>query len=331
MAGLNGRQTSVNVQPAPAVVGDFASLNPRYSYDAGPGGLVAGPNGVVVGRFGWATNPLDPNSAPTQFNNYGAGPVTGIVANEQQALNTTYLADSGLRIAAGFPVTAYTSADIWVKNDGATQALIGQKAYANFADGKVTFAATGSPTGGGSGSSSSIAATTSSVTGSITGNVMTVTAVGSGTVYPGTTISGTGVASGTKVQQQLTPLLSGEAYGGVGRYYVSIGEQTVASTTISGTYGLMTIGGTVVSGIGVGDTLTASGSVVAGTTITAANSTATPGLTGAGGAGTYVVDNNTGVTTQAISVAAINVETSWRAVSSGLAGELIKIVNSPTP
>ena len=55
MSGLNGRQTAVSVQPAVGVSGDFCDLNPRYTLDAGAGALVAGPNGVRVGRFAWIT------------------------------------------------------------------------------------------------------------------------------------------------------------------------------------------------------------------------------------------------------------------------------------
>lgn len=313
-----GIQTSVNDQPAPAVAGDFASSNPRWTVDFGPGGAVAGPNGAVVGRACWTSPPDDANGTPASISSFGTGPITGIVPREQQGLITTYLADASMVIPKGYQLTVISNADLWVKNDGAGQALFGQKAYANFADGKFTFAATGAPTGGGTSTASTIAATTSSVTGSITGNIMTVTAVGSGTVYPGTTLSGTNVASGTMVVSQLTPLLSGETTGGVGRYYVSIPAQTVVSTTISGTYGLLTVGGTVVSGFALNDVLAATGSVVAGTTITAL-------ISGTGAAGTYVVNNNTVVSSQAINVSAINVETKWIAQTSGLTGELVKI------
>jgi hypothetical protein len=103
---------------------------------------------------------------------------------------------------------------------------------------------------------------------------------------------------------------------GIGTYYVSIPEQTVSSTTISGTYGLLTVGGTVVSGFGVGQVITGTG-VVAGTQITQLG-------TGTGGAGTYIVNNNTVVASTAISVAATNVETKWIAASAGAVGELIK-------
>jgi len=165
-------------------------------------------------------------------------------------------------------------------------------------------------------------ASTFSVTGSINNATLTVTAVGSGTIVAGATISGTGIATGTQIQNQLLPLQSGEALGGIGRYGVSIGDQSTASVTVSGTYGTLTVGGTVAGNFGIGNVLAATGSVVAGTHIT-------QNLTGTGGAGTYVVDNNTVVSSQAINVAAVNVETKWVAMSTAQAGELIKISDHP--
>lgn len=319
---MSNFQTQVNVQPAPGVEGDFCSANPRFTVDAGPGGLVAGADGVTVGRFAWAVPPADADGAPSVVNNFGSGPVTGFVHREQQGLITVYLEETSLMVPQGFAVTLHNGGDFWVKNNGATQVLPGMKAYANYADGKATFAATGSPAAGGTSSASTIAAGTSSFTGSIDGDLMTVTAIGSGTIYPGTTISGTGVVAGTKVSSQVLPLIAGETAGGIGRYNVSIAEQSVDSTTISGTYGLMTIGGTVVSGFNVGDVLAATGSVVAGTTITALG-------TGTGGAGTYIVDDDTVVGSQAINVLSTNVETKWTAMSTALPGELVKISSQP--
>ena len=326
MAGIGGRQTTVGQQPAPGINGAFASANPRKFVLFGPGGAVSGPLGCYVGRACWSVPPVDGDGAPALINNYGSGSILGIIPREQQGLITTYLSDGSNFIPTGFGVSVVSDADEWVKNDGATQAIIGQKAYANLQTGKWNFAATASPLGGGSGTASTISAQTASVTASITGNIMAVTAVGSGTLYPGSALSGSGVASGTLLVSQLTPLLSGEAYGGVGRYYVSIPEQTVASTTVSTTYGLLTVAGTVVSGFGVGDILSGAGGggVTSGSTITAMNSTATPGLTGNGAAGTYVTQTQT-VTSTTISVSAINVETAYYAVSSGLAGEYVKI------
>jgi hypothetical protein len=313
---MSGFQTQVYSQPAQAVAGDFASVNPYATYDAGPGGLVAGPNGVTVGTFCWVTPPVDPNGTNQIASSSGAGNVAGFCHRSLQALNTIFLSDAGMVIPEGLGVTLMTQGDFWVVNNGSTEAAVGMKAYANFANGEASFAATGSPTTGASATSSSIAAETFSVTGSISGDILTVTAVGSGTIYPGATISGTNIASGTQISSQI-----GGTTGGVGTYYVSIGQQNAASTTVSGTYGLMTIGTlTTSASFAVGQTLNATGSVVAGTQITA-------NVTGTGGSGgTMVVNNNTVVSSQTISSAS-NVETKWVAASAGLPGALVKVTS----
>lgn len=311
----DGFQTVVTNQPAPAVAGDFASLNPMWTYDAGPGGLVCGPGGLAAGLFAWTSAPADGDGTPSVANNFGTGPVAGFVARDQQGLITTYLAGSSMLTPQGFQTTLFIGGDFWCKNDGATQALPGMKAYATFANGQVTFAATGAATTGASSTGSTIAAATFSATGSILNDIMTVTAVGSGTIYPGSTISGTSVASGSKVVRQLT----GTA-GGIGTYAVSIPEQVVASTTISGTYGLFTAG-TTTGTYHVGDVLTGS-TTVAGTTLTAF-------ITGTGGAGTYAVDGTQTVGSATLSTLAINVETKWYCRSSGQPGELVKISSQP--
>jgi hypothetical protein len=63
-------------------------------------------------------------------------------------------------------------------------------------------------------------------TGSISGTTLTVTAVSTGTLIVGQTISGTGVTSGTTI----TAL--GTGTGGTGTYTVSV-SQTVSSTTLT--------------------------------------------------------------------------------------------------
>lgn len=313
---MAGFQSQVYYNQAPAVEGDFASTNPRATVLAGPGALVCGAEGVTVGRFAWTSyEHVDYDGAPGVVDNFGTGPVAGFVHREQQGLIQNYLEEYSMVVPGGFPITLFMEGDFWVKNNGSGQALPGMKAYANYADGKVTFAATGNPSGATT-SAGSIAAATSSVTGSIAGNILTVTAVGSGVVRPGTTISGTDVATGTKIVEQL----SGTT-GGVGTYAVDIPEQTVASTTISGTYGIFTAGGTIAGTFGIGNTLTGTG--ISETT------TITQQITGTtGGAGTYAVDVNTVVSSTAIT-SATNVETKWYCRSSGLAGELVKISSYP--
>lgn len=316
IAFAGGIQTQVNVVPAPGIVGSFYSENPRYSVPAGPGGIVAGAAGLVVGRFAWLQSSLiDPDNAPIIANNFGLGAPAGILHNENQGLITTFLADASLVLPGGFMADLLSGGDLWVTNDGTTYAQQLMKAYANLTNGKVSFAATGSPTQAAS-TTASIAASTFSVTGSIAGNVMTVTAVGSGVVVPGATISGTGVSTGNQIVSQL----SGTA-GGIGTYAVSIAEQAVAAgTTISGTYGTMTVtavgSGTVV----VGGILSGT-NVVAGTQITALG-------TGTGGNGTYIVNNNTVVVSTTITET-LTVETKWIAMSGGAAGEIVKLSAQP--
>lgn len=304
--------SQVNVQPAPAVAGDFCNTNPRNTVDAGPGGLVAGPAGVTIGLFAWLANSFfDVNSAPQVANNFGTGLPAGFVHREQQGLITQYLQASGTLIPAGFMVTLFASGGFWVANAGTNEVVPGMKAYAAFATGAITFAATGTPTTGSF--TGSIGAATASFTGSISGNVLTVTAVSAGTLVAGASLSG---GSGIVATSQITAQLTGTT-GGIGTYQVNIAEQTVPAAALTATYGILTVTGTVTGGtLGVGQTLTGSG--------VAANSYITQLGTGAGGAGTYYVSPTQTVGSITTTFAA-NIETKWFARSGGLPGELIKM------
>jgi len=300
----------VNVQPAPAVAGDFASANPRWNVLAGPGALVCGAAGVTIGRFAW----VDAADARTVSNQGNGSVPDGFVHREGQALIVNYLAEASNLVPAGFEITLMSGGDFWVTNDGAGQALRGQKAFASFADGKVSFAAAASTPTAAASSTGSIAASTASVTGSISGNVLTVTAVSSGTLVSGGTLSGTGIATGTKIVAQLsgTP-------GGIGTYSVSIPNQTVASTTVSETYGTLTVTAVGTGALGVGDPISGSGAT--------AGSRITQQLTGgAGGVGTYAVDPSQTAASTTITVAG-GIETKWVCESPGLPGELVKITS----
>ena len=164
---------------------------------------------------------------------------------------------------------------------------------------------------------SAITTGSSSVTGSIQGNVLTVTAVGSGTLYAGTTLSGTGVTTNTEIVSQL----SGTT-GGVGTYAVSIAEQSAASTTITGAYGILTLGATPSGAFPIGALVTGTG--ISTTVYVRQLISGTAGASGA----TYSVDGTTsnGSTTLTLTT---NVSTNWIARSSGLNGELVKISNVP--
>lgn len=309
-------QTVVNIQPAPAVEGDFASADPRFAVLAGPGQLVAGPNGMIVGRFAW----LD--GTYTQASSTGSGAPAGFASrrgNMANSIITVFLAESTMLVPKGMGVTLYREGDFWVKNSGTNEVVPNMKAYANNATGLVTFAATGtipqdfSVTG-------SIAAGAGSVTGSIADNLMTVTVVGSGTIQIGGTITGSGVATGTVVTSQV----SGTA-NGVGVYTVTPPGQTVASTTLTEAHGVLTV--TVVGSgtVHVGDSIVAGGggntASVAGTTVTALG-------TGLGGTGTYIVNNNTVVTSGTL-VGNAGTETKWLSASFAAAGELVKMTSWP--
>lgn len=315
----SGFQTQVQVQPAPAIAGDWATSNPRYSVLAGPGGLVAGPLGATIGLFAWVSYSIvDADGAPAAANNFGAGLPDGIIHREQQGIITAYLAPAGMTIPPGFETTIEAAADIWIVNNGVTPAQPGQKAFATLANGQATFAPAGTSPTGATATTFTIAPETWSATGSVQGNVATLTGV-TGTVAIGSTIAGTGVSSGNRIVAQL----SGMALG-AGTYQVQIGEQNVTSgTALSGAYGLLTVGGSVTGIFPIGGALSSSGSdVSAGTIITA------PG-TGAGGAGTYYV-NNSQTSNSGTLTATTNIETQWTARSLALPGELVKINRIPS-
>lgn len=312
---MTGFQRQVNQQPAPAVVGDFASADPRAAVLAGPGQLVAGVSGLIVGRFAW----LD--STYTLAGNAGGGAPAGFVGRQgnSNALITTFLAESTLTVPKGMPVTLYREGDFWVVNSGTVEVVPNQKAYANNATGLVTFGATGSPPSDFS-MTASIAAGAGSVTGTITDNVMNVTVVGSGTVQIGALVTGTGVATGTRVSSQV----SGTA-NGVGVYLVSIPGQAVTSTTLTLAHGVMTVTAATTGTVHVGDTLVAGGggntAVVAGTQVSALG-------TGTGGTGTYTVTDPTVVTSGTIAGYSAT-ETKWYSASFAAAGELVKMTSWP--
>lgn len=321
-----GWQTQVYNSPALGVAGNRASSNPIASFSAGPGGLVSGTGGVVIGRFAWVYPPDDPNGGYTQALNTSLAPggsptvvPAGLVPNDVQAQNSTFLSNAGMTILQGYPMYLVTQGDWLVVNDGTVVPIPNySKAFADVATGKVKFGNPGAIFGGASATASSIAAngTAISMTGSVADDILTITAVGTGTLYPGATVTGTGIATNTIITSQLTPLLAGETTGGVGRYLLTIGQQTVASTTIAGSYGILTIG-TATGTFVVGDVLTGTG-VVAGTQITA-------NLTGTGGTGGTMVVSNATVVSSTTITASTAVETKWVATSSGPNGAIVKI------
>jgi hypothetical protein len=135
-----GFQTSVNINPAYAVAGDFASANPRTAVVAGAGGFVAASGGVTTGLFGWT------DSTNTLVSNAGTGVPRGFIANEMQASITTWLAQAGTTVQAGEPVTLYSEGDFWAVTS--TAATVGQKIFASNTTGQIQTAAAGATVSG---------------------------------------------------------------------------------------------------------------------------------------------------------------------------------------
>jgi len=269
---MNGFQKQVNLTPAPAVAGDFASSNPRAIVLAGPGGLVAGPAGVTVGKFAWVAND------GITVNSFGTGTKapSGFVHREQQALIQNYLAESSMNIPVGFPVVLHKEGDFWATLVGANAAAIGSAIYADYSTGDVSaVAATVGASATGSMGSTNTAALGATFTATGSGTNLT-TSVVTGVISIGDTISGTGVPAGTTIVSQT----SGTT-GGAGVYVTSAATTASAATVtafgktvvVSSTTGLISVGETISGGAGfpVGATVVAQ---VSGTT---------------GGAGTYTL------------------------------------------
>lgn len=197
-------QSQVNLQQAPAVAGDFADHNPRTSMTVGEGALVAGANGVVVGRFAWA----DANGVVTNGVVNIAAAAWGFVHREQQALITAYLAETSNLIRPGCEMTLMKRGAFWALF--AAGATFKQGVYINIADGTAIAAnAVATDT-----------ATANTTNGSAS---LVVTAVNGGNVLAvGQPISGTGIPAGAYI-------IAGPAAGGAGTYTMS------ANATATGT------------------------------------------------------------------------------------------------
>lgn len=108
-------QTQVYINPAQAVAGDFASSNPMSYKLAGTGKCVADASGVTVGHFAV----LNANGTVTSVP--GAAPSStsriGFVPREMNAQIVTFLAESGMTIYPGQPVSLFGKGDFWVKAD----------------------------------------------------------------------------------------------------------------------------------------------------------------------------------------------------------------------
>src|SRR6185312_6035468 len=204
-------QTQVNLQPAPAVEGDFASANPRANVLAGAGALVTGTLGFTVGNFAWA----DANGIVNNY--FTVGGRIGFIHREQQALITAFLAETSMLVPAGFPITLFNAGEFWDKF--AAGATIGQKVYAYYDDGTAYAAATATPP-----TNALITANTA------TNTTLTVTANTGRPIAVGQPISGAGIQAGTIISA------FGTGTGGAGTYTLSLATTATASgVTITAT------------------------------------------------------------------------------------------------
>ena len=129
----NTFQKSLNQYPAPGVEGGFASTNPHATYLAGEAALVAGGDGLTIGRFAW--------NADGVASNEGTGAPAGFVHRDGQAVITTWLGDSSNVIQSGREVTLMTAGDFWARTS--TAATRGQKIFASETTGQVQTGAAG--------------------------------------------------------------------------------------------------------------------------------------------------------------------------------------------
>jgi hypothetical protein len=106
-----GFQKQVNREPAFAVEGDFATSNPFASFPSPEGGLVAGPGGVIIGRFAFIQD--DGVTVLNAMNSVNTVPY--FVHRDQQGLITEFLQEASMVIPEGMPVTLMRSGDFYVK------------------------------------------------------------------------------------------------------------------------------------------------------------------------------------------------------------------------
>ena len=299
---MSGFQSVVNTNPAPAVEGDFASINPRATVLAGPGGLVTGPNGVTVGKFAW----VEPGGVIA--NNYGAAPNVpdGFVHRDQQALITNFLGQASMVVPTGFPITLFSAGDFWARNLGPGVISKGTPIYAGYADGGLYTAA---PTGAsvtatlGSTNTASLGATFTGAA-SVASNQLVVTAV-TGLISIGDTVNGSGITDAPTILAQV----SGTT-GGAGTYTLSKVETCTGGTVTSfGNIVNVTVVSTYIS---VGDTISGGAGFPVGATIAAQVSGT------AGGLGVYQLSApGTAYTASAAGVTTFGITLKVTAVGSG--------------
>ena len=213
-------QKTINADPAYAVEGDFYGANPRATRvpPIVGGANIAGAAGVTVGRFAW----VDATTGQVSNQNPGtANAQIGFVSRTGQtpALITAWLSSASLVVQSGLEITLHNTGDFWGRFSAslgnAGGATIGQKVYASYNDGSLLAGAAATPI-------------TETITASLAAAVMTVTVAGTYPLAPGMPVSGTGIAAGSYIMNQLTG-----TPGGLGTYTLSASETTESAETVT--------------------------------------------------------------------------------------------------
>lgn len=273
-----GFQRTVNRLLPIAVAGDFATANPRATVFAGEAALIAGLEGVTIGKFAWVD---DDNRTVRSYGTATRAP-DGFVHRDQQALIETLQSEATMTIPVGLPITLFNQGDFYAVVEGSTPATKGASVYANYLTGGITIgsAATGASATGSIGStntatlgSTNTAALGATFTATGTGTSLVVTSV-TGLISIGDTIAGTGVPADTTIVEQVsgTP-------GGAGTYTTS-GATTASEATVTA-FGEVVVVSSTTGYLSIGDTINGGGGFPVGATVLELV-TGTPG-----GAGTY--------------------------------------------
>lgn len=273
------------------------------------GSILSFPTALSVGSY-FGDNSAEETGAQVYFNGFSislAKPAALLFAQYNDMDVAAYLRSGNVGSALTLTQLQALSGSLTITIDGVARVassinLSGATSYSAAA------ALIASGLNGALGNSASftgaIAPSTASFTAVIDGDEMTVSGAVTGNIVDGAVISGTGVTSGTQVETQVsgTP-------GGDGVYAVSK-TQVVASTTITATYGTLTVSAVASGTLSVGQ-------VVAGST-TLANTIITALGTGIGLAGTYFVNlTQTVASSSSLTAGPVPCTASYDSVSGG--------------
>lgn len=231
-------QSVIQSQPALAVEGDFASINPRSSVLPPVAGAakVAPGQSVRVGYFAWMNNASGLVYSSLAAAGGAAASTIGFVArqpNEPSVQITEFLGESRMTLEAGREVTLLKSGDYYVQLPGADP---GEAIFALAATGAPSLVddATTEPTGFVAASQAKVnAVSDANSTIALNTGILTVAAVASGAFEAGQRLTGAGVPAYTYIERQLT----GPA-GGAGTYQTnSRNRAAVAAFVATGIQG----------------------------------------------------------------------------------------------